>query len=546
MKRNNTIFIIATIICFLVMSWQFTYANTSKLPSTLDVGLFFKNSAKATLNLKNPMGFFVRQHAQSGQKELMYLANTELILRKDTYYLGSGANYVEYTGPVKEKVGQQTLQGPYHLQIGNTYPNITEAEKVIEATSLQEKPYIAYENGWRVFVGLYIDEATSQARAEAIKAKIGQEVTIVPPSTNRVQVLDNKGNIMFMYDAREAIYFKALEDKGSIPLINVEGKQYRGEITIKRFDNSDMTVINRITLDEYLYGVVSREMSPSWPLEALKAQAVAARGFAVTSMGKYESIGFNLCNTVNSQVYGGYDVEDARTNRAVDETKSRILTYNGNPITPFYHSNSGGQTENSENIWSTPLPYIRGVKDHYSLNAPNSSWTVVKSKDEIKANLEKNDIKIGEPIKITVTERSVNGRILTLVVQGTKGTETMTKEKSRRVFGLKSAWFEVALEGGGTSSVKSSTGEGSVNIKGASVMTASGLKNFNNSTNINLYNGKNYKEIQTGPEVFSFQGKGYGHGLGMSQYGAKKMAEMNLTYDQILTHYYTGVKVELR
>ncbi len=548
MKSIKTYIIIMLLISFLGIIVQPVYANQTKLPATLEVGLFFNNSAKSTLNLKAANGFIVRQHRNTDRIQLMNLvSHDDIIVRKDGFYLGSGGNYVEYTGPIQERVGQQVLQGPFHVQVGKLFPSITEAEKFIASLKIQENPYLVYEGGWKVFVGLYIDEKSSKKSADEIKTNTGEEAIVIQPSSTRVQVLDKQDKVLFMYDATEQIYFQAFQDKGSIPLVNVEGKNYRGEITVKRMNGNDMAVINKVPLEEYLYGVIPREMPALWPLEALKAQAVAARGYAVTSMGRFKNSGFDLCNTTNSQVYGGYDGEHVNSNRAVDETKSRIITYNGNPVIPYFHANSGGHTENSENIWSNALPYIRGVKDDYSLGVPSSTWNVTFTGAQIKEALEKNGIFIGEPKSITITERSVNGRVLTLIVEGTKGKETMTKEKSRRVFGLRSTWFNVSLQGGGSVAVKTASKDGSqVNVTNAHVMTADGLKVLKNSTNIKMFNGKSYKEIESGPEVFSFEGKGFGHGLGLSQHGARKMAELNFTFDQILTHYYTGVKVELR
>ncbi|WP_026475749.1 SpoIID/LytB domain-containing protein [Alkaliphilus transvaalensis] len=546
MKRVKMFFAILLMIGILSPITQPSYGNQSKLPETIEIGLFFNATAKSTLNIKAANGFQVNQHNGSNKTQLVLFPNTEVILRKDGYYLGSGNNFVEYTGPIQEQVGQNPLQGPYHVQIGGQHASLEDARKLIETLGLQEKPYLVYEGGWKVFVGLYIDQATSEKRVSEIKTHTGQEATVIPPSSTRVQVMDQQGQPLFMFDSTANIYFQEIPDKGPVPLVDVEGKKYRGEITAKRVSGNDMVIVNKLPLDEYLYGVVPREMSASWPMEALKAQAVTARGFAITTMGKYRNIGFDLCNTTSSQAYAGYDIEHARTNQAVDETKTLILTHNGQPISPFYHSNSGGHTENSENVWTAALPYIRGVKDDYSLDAPNGNWVETFTKAEIKEALQKNGINIGEPVNIRVTEKSVNGRVLTLTVTGTTGSHDLSKERGRIVFGLRSTWFDVALQGGGSVAVKSATSEGLVNPKGSSVMTADGLKVINNSTNIKLFNGQNYKQVESGPEVFAFEGKGWGHGLGMSQHGARKMAELGHNFEAILMYYYTGVKVESR
>ena len=265
-------------------------------------------------------------------------------------------------------------------------------------------------------------------------------------------------------------------------------------MTATRENNSDLTVINLLPMEKYLYGVVPREMPHSWPEEALKAQAVAARGFTVASLNKYIEFGFNLCSTVHSQVYGGYDVEQRSTNRAVDQTKGQIITYNGHLAIPYYHSTSGGRTESSENIWTNAVPYIRGVSDKYSLNSPHSEWEVALSKEEIESLLMKNQYHIGELENLYVAEISENGRVLSFMIEGTNGKRELIKQESRTLLGLRSSWFEV--------------------------------------------------EYDAGNETYFFNGKGYGHGIGMSQYGAKGMADEGYHYTDILKHYYTGVRIQ--
>lgn len=550
MKNINLKIVIILLIGLFIVDTGTSFGNQSAFPDKLEIGLFFRASAKSTVVIKTKHGFEINQHRGDNVTKLKTLTETQgLVLRKDAYYLGSGGNYVEYTGPIQEQVGKLKLQGPYHLQLGGIYKDLAKAEAFIDGLQLSEgTPYLAYEEGWRVFYGQFISEAVAEVQQKEVSAVAKVPVTVVLPSDTRVQVMDLQGNPILAYDSRENIYFGPFVDKGTTPLVEVEGSQFRGEITAKRSKTSDMAVVNKLSLEEYLYGVVPREMSASWPLEALKAQAVAARGFAVTMVGKYKDDGFDLCNTVSSQVYGGYDVEEASTNRAVDETASLILTYDGVPITPFYHSNSGGHTENSENIWSDALGYIRGVKDPYSEGAPNATWTKAFTMEEIQETMAKNNINVGEVKNIRITETSSNGRVLTLIVEGNKGEAVLKKEVSRSILGLKSSWFQVMLQGEGVLYAKTEMEEdpASVSTNELYVISANGTKEAKNPSDIKVYNGESYRGIESNPEAFVFEGKGYGHGLGMSQHGAKVMAEKNFSFEEILTHYFTGVKVELR
>lgn len=545
-KYKGLIIILLTFSIWFMGLQSFAAFDKSTLPELIDIGLHFGTTAKSTLNLKTSMGFVLGKYNGNNFNQIELLLNyNEIILRKDTYYLGTGGNYVEYTGDISQ-VGNLNLQGPFHLQIGEAFTSWQGAKEFINSLAVDEDLFIAIDEGFKVYTGFFTNDNLASAKAEELKGKLSHNLSVVSPTNHMVQVLAKDGKPILMFSSRQDIYLMSFNDKGEVPLINLEGRNYRGAITAKRMADNDMAIINRVVFEEYLYGVVPREMPHTWPMEALKAQAVAARGFALASMNKFANLGFNLCSTVNSQVYGGYDSEQINTNRAIDETKGVIITYDGKPIIPYFHSNSGGRTENSENIWSAPLPYARGVEDEYSLNQTHSTWSKSMTREEIMKALLKYNIDVGDVLSIEVTARSNNGRILSLVVKGTKGQEVMEKQRSRTVFGLQSSWFEVIQSGESNAMIKGADNNTrSINIQGKHVISGSGVKVIDNTTNIIVSNGDNNKSLQGTPaDAFVFNGKGNGHGIGMSQYGAMKMAELNFNYKEILMHYYTGVKVE--
>ncbi|SDK56563.1 SpoIID/LytB domain-containing protein [Natronincola ferrireducens] len=572
MRKGKLLLTLLLITIMILASIQTTLAfDKSKIPIHIEVGLFFNSTAKSTLLLKSVHGFEVGRFPENQFITLLNLADhNEIILRKDTYYRGSGRTFVEYTGAIDNITN---LQGPFHVQIGEVFNSQNDASIFIKSLNgLKDKPYLVYEGGWKVFIGLYIDQQQAQTNASEIQNITNQTTKVISPSLTRVQVMDTTGQPLLMFDSQENIYFREAHVKQDVPLINVEGRYYRGAITAKRLtntqlNNGNMSIVNKLPLQEYLYGVVPREMPALWSLEALKAQAVVARSYAVSNINRFRNLGFDLCNTTTSQVYGGHSngqgaLEHINSNRAVDETHSRILTYNGQIANAYYHSNSGGHTENSENVWSAVTPYIRGVKDDFSLGAPNSQWTVVFTKDQIRNFLSNENVHIGEIIDIKVTNVSQYGRVQELIIYGTQGNYVLIKEHTRRVLGgytqLKSTWFTV--NGGGKSentsgdlAVISSNGViNSIDLSNKSIVSSTGITQIVNTSNIKIYNGKNYRSTEqnsqvssvTSSDVFEFVGKGFGHGLGMSQWGAKKMAEEGYSYLDILTHYYKGTKVE--
>lgn len=268
--------------------------------------------------------------------------------------------------------------------------------------------------------------------------------------------------------------------------VSVAGKTYRGELEV-RPGTGALTVVNELSLEAYLYGVVPAEVIPSWHPEALKAQAVAARTYAVAHMGQFASLGYDLKATVASQAYGGAKLERPSTNQAVDETRGRILTYLGKPIEAVYSDSSGGFTESCLEVWGKAVPYLQAVPD-FDQQSPRYVWETTIPSDRGAQALAKLGLSIGELVEIDPFERSYSGRIKRARLKGTLGSAEVAGEKLRFAFGLRSTFFNVARQADGS---------------------------------------------------FAFAGRGWGHGVGMSQWGAKAMADMGYAYDQILGHYYS-------
>lgn len=442
------------------------------IPEHIKIGLFYGSTSTPSIKVKSADGLLAGFYESNQfQKILMLDRVKEISLNKDSHY------YVGLKRPFK------TLS-----QANSSLLDISEGIG-------QELFFASTEEGWNLFLGPFSTRQEAQESMGFIEKKTDNTWTIMYPSDTRVRVEDTKGNNTVMtYQSSKPLYFASASEIFENSMMLIGGKRYRGATTAIRQKNSDLTVINLLPMEQYLYGVIPREMPHSWPEEALKAQAVAARGFAVASYDKYAEFGFNLCDTVHSQVYGGFDVEQIKTNRAVDTTKSQVITYNGHLAIPYYHSSSGGHTESSENIWTNPVPYIRGIEDKYSLNSPHSNWEVELSRGEIETILKRNQKDIGNIKNLYVAEISENDRVLSFIIEGTNGKKELIKQESRNMFGLRSSWFHV--------------------------------------------------EHDSEKDIYFFVGKGYGHGIGMSQYGAKRMAEDGYGYADILKHYYSGIRIQ--
>lgn len=543
--------IIKTIIftIFVFLFGVFVY-GTPKIPEIIDIGLNYGSTMFHNINIKSKSSAEIVFKTIDGIDERISFSHPiDLSFRKDIYYnINNGEiQKIQFIKAVKY-YGE--LIGPYHIQIGNKYPDYNSAKSALSSiVEALGDAYLVYDKGWKIWSQLYLDKSQCIEQIKVMEKYLpGAGYTIIEPDDNRIQVVDSySGKVIFLYTGKEMEIIAKDQDKDPV-LLEYNGTKYRGNIILKIQEDGSIGVINRNLFDYYLYSVVASESSPSWPVEALKAQAVASRNYAMLNIGKHEKNGYDLCNTQHCQVYKGYDREHKNTNEAVDQTKGKLLFYEGELAQTFYHSSSGGHTENSENIWSEIIPYIRGVEDSFSLGSPNDNWISELDKEFINKKLVENNINIGEILDIIPFEFSEFDRVIKIELIGSKGSTVLEKEKIRYVFGtsnIKSIWYNVKTE----SDINIfDMNQNNIIIKkanGLNLLSSSGLRKITSNdesiTIKGLFNSIQYNVV---PEKYIFAGKGWGHGLGMSQYGAKGMAERGYNYAEILEYYYKGTKVQ--
>lgn len=277
-------------------------------------------------------------------------------------------------------------------------------------------------------------------------------------------------------------------------------RPYRGFLELRRTPTGRLTVINELDLEEYLYGVLKMEVDPRWPEEALKAQAIASRTLALHSLNRFQAEGYDVRATTDSQVYGGVIAEDSRTTTAVDATRGHVITYQGRAIFAAYHSDSGGNTESSEYVWGSRYPYLQGVPDPASTGAPGQEWVLRLDLAAFEDRLRR----AGKPITgitgVEVAEFTPSGRALT---------------------------------------VRMTTSQGIINVKATDLRTILGADLLRSTMFV-------VRLIPDEQAAVEFTGRGSGHGVGLSQWGARGQALLGRTYTEILRYYYTGVTVESR
>ncbi len=332
-------------------------------------------------------------------------------------------------------------------------------------------------------------------------------------------------------------------------IISVDGKQYRGYIRLLLTDKG-INVINVVKLEEYLYGVLPLEMSTGWPIEALKAQAVCARTYAAKDIGRFEQYGFDVTDTTLSQVYGGIGVEKPDCTMAVDETKGMIATYGGKIAETYYFATSNGTTLDVKDVWGgTNYPYLVPVDDSMQSNVikDNGKWKVKFTKSELTELFKNKGLEIGDVLDVTADEYNNQGAVMKLTVVGADGRKSYTKGKTRDILALRSQTYTITklTSGGQEKELSVLTSNGSTKTKlGFCVATSSGTQNISNKVNV-LSNDKiEFYENTNGEfEGIEINGTGYGHGIGMSQNGAKALALSGYTFDNIIKHYYTGIEL---
>lgn len=299
----------------------------------------------------------------------------------------------------------------------------------------------------------------------------------------------------------------------------VENRQYRGDLELLIKERGIMA-INHLHVEEYLYSVVPSEMPSSWPMEALKAQAVAARSYTLRRLGEGE---YDLCSTVLSAVYRGLIAEHPRSREAVDATKGEVLLHNGTIIDAVYSSNAGGHTESSASIWGGERAYLQPVStDHspkepplspgelrawlkegppsYSYYPPYSAPNLYRWVRSFQAKKLEEIYSIGRIYDITILSRGEGGSVLSLALKGE---------------------------------------EGEVILKGSSIRPA-----FQNLRSSRFFVERIYDDLGHLKELL-FYGGGFGHGVGMGQTEAAAMANEGRSYLEILSFFYQDTQREM-
>lgn len=532
---------------------------------------------------------------------------------------------------------QPVLSGPFHLSAG-TYDHAADAEKqrsLLAQAGLESSIALLEKAGAGLQFGVWIGAETDNESLQAYKLKVLKLMPALQPAavdpakpyallhSDATGSADGSEAASLLMLPAQGMKLVATPKDGEVMVAEKSNRTYRGSVEVS-VHSGKLAVINELPFEQYLYSVVSGEMGKGWPLEALKAQAVAARTFALKSELKYQIA--HVSDTTYDQVYDGD--EDADSIQAVDATQSEVLVNKDGLITAFFSANAGGMTSTGAEAYGTDLPYLKAVPSpdegaaknkqvwyrgvlpdgqtayiHSSYLKPaglqnpvglpvytvteqgvnaRSAPYVDNAKNPAVAKLNTGDrvvvfdevqesnafswirgpysqdellqllnegladakIKVAAPLtSLEVKQRGTSGRVTELSANGTTGIKLKSPDSYRSVLGgLPSTRFEIERSGGYT--IQGANGS-------ASISSGSTLYALSGSGQAQAVQGSHYFVLNGGGDVsyaskdtqFTFTGTGFGHGLGLSQWGARGLADIGYDYKKILSYYYEGVTI---
>ncbi|WP_297209580.1 SpoIID/LytB domain-containing protein [uncultured Flavonifractor sp.] len=553
-------FAAAALVCVLLAAvpGAGTQAAAVDANPTVYVGLFYGSSALPGANLLNSVGSGYQLGYYDSSRVFQKLAQTEetaiSVVKTQNVYYGTSGGWAGYYDTITSEI----VVGCYHILLPDTYADY---EQAAAAAAQWSGGFVAWIDGvYQVRVGAYPDKASAQAAQTALGLAEGTE--LVGTSSAGVSVVKTgTSQILFQFDNTGGLCLgiqPGLDTGGKAATI-FRNNTYYGGFRYQRVGGGNLTVSNVVSMDDYIHGVILSEMNASWPLEALKAQAVAARSYAygMIQASKHQSQGFDICNTVDCQAYKGIASATANSQAAIDGTSGVYLWYNGSVATQaLYSSHDGGATESAVNVWGTEYPYLTGKADPYEAlvadRITDYNWTVTYTAQELTDLLNSKGYVNSGIVDFKVTKTSPTGNAIEITFTDSSGKSwSKIRDDCRTFLGLRSIHYTVS-GGGGTSTGYAVNGSGVLStLTGAYAIDGSGGTAALTGGSVYAIGGDGTvgqlqpSAVSTGSSaaVFTITGSGWGHNVGMSQWGAYAMAQQGYTYQEILSFYYTGIEV---
>lgn len=597
---NKRFMQIAAFILALTLIMPAAWAFPGESEQPVRVGLYYGSNALTSANLLNESGYgsgyrFGYFDPDNGL-EFVELAYTNSDRRAITMVRTSNV-YLTSTGFVTEAPTNSTAKvlGCYHVVLPVEYDDFEEAQAAAEGL---DGAFVAWLDGaYQVRYGAFFTNEEAQQAA----GSLGGGCTVKGTSAYGVNVVaTGTTEILFQFDGGAEYSLGVMPDVTGAGETRTWFKNllYRGGFQYTRVGGGNLTVSNVLDMDSYVKGVIPFEMDGKWPLEALKAQTVCARTYGQLKINTsgHGSSGFDICNTTHCQVYYGLGGPNTKSpsetsDRAVEETSGMFLWYDGVLAEPYYSSSHGGASEDIYNVWGSSrekYPYLCGVDDPYEQDAAGingySHWKKTYTAAQLTQQIQQYGYGTNTSLDYLELTYSERGNVIQVTFYYTNGEKnSITPKKSpgiRSVLGVDSIRFTIngasAASGTPTQSSASST-EHQLTVNGSSaleeerpyvigggerttrvdleelyVISGSGkVSSLEEELDQSGDHDNGGKDLQTpvgtvvrvGGSSYVIEGAGYGHQLGMSQFGAYAMANRGFTYQEIVKFYYPGTYV---
>lgn len=552
----------------------------------IKVGLSYGSGVYSTFNLTSPDGFYIGipdegesiiRMAETAESGVMAALDVCYYKKDGSYYTDKGSGRIESIGG-------------YHLVDINMFGTYEEA--LVEYRSIYQyvdrgNLFFGYVgNMYMLFAGSYFTYDEAQEALDGMSLK--NSFFIMSPNPNAIRVVDTATEQdIFITDTGLSLLPAGIGDRAYIK--TPSGYMYEGRFDFTKYTDGETTglqLVNTLDIESYVYGVVPWEMNANWPIEALKAQAVLARTYALKSLGRHSAYGFDVCKTQHCQVYYGISIGNANVLAAVAGTAGQTVTYEGELASVYYSAISGGSTVSSYDAWGgLYYPYLIGMKTDWEEygDYERGVWTsevtstrlceILRSKGysvsgqiadvEILEYAEDSDyvksIRFTDTSgkSVTVTYSDVIRSLLSSEVHS--ACFTVTKREASEPQYIEHIVPAQVLTGSGTATIPGnknmivSTGGGVLSLRADDshrVLTADGYGSFSLygeytfNDRADKENARMKEEFEGVDAVFVFDGRGWGHGVGMSQVGARNLADEGKTCAEIISIYFPGTELK--
>jgi len=547
---------------FVVTFFAISAVSASAIVNdTVKVGLRYGSTAMFSANLENAagegysFGYFDEQRTfvpvgTTSERAISMTAAGDIYMNADGTYsadASSGGTYI----------------GPWHVQLDGL---ASYEDAVVAAEQLGGYP-AWIDLGYVIRIGSFATEEEATAYAEAL----GGGYAVQSSSTGVIVTVTRTSSILFEFDCSGILSLGVMpEGLGEEAVTWFKGYKYPGGFEYPRLTGGDLHVYNLVNLESYVKGVIPYEMNNQWPGAALQAQAICARTYACRDSKHTTAYGFDVCNTTDCQVYYGYSGSNgngpnANTNAAVESTAGLKLYHEGDMVqNAVYHASNGGATEDVANVWGSTRAYLVGKEDPYEalVSIPNYNWTVTYTAAELTWILEEKGYSIGTVKNVYVSEYTPLGNVKKVTFEGSRGSKTVSGETCRTIFYSSTYNKSVRSMRFGINGSRPSFNEelyvnssknSLTSLDGISVLSGSGTLSRLSGDTFTVLSASGKNTVKSGATsvkpttgqsgTFVIEGSGSGHNLGMSQQGARAMAEAGYTYEDILHFYYTDITI---